>query len=571
MIESEDQDEQQLINSFPRYWMALIFILLTLFITLDEFRSPGTLGLSSSKVATVPLFNAWTIGWNADRLANGFAEYWDAPIFYPVPNSFAFSEPQPATLLVSPIVLSTGSMILGYKAYLALSLFLNGFFAALLLSRFGYHWSLQILGGIGILLLPIVHERIDVIQLVPVWGILWFWSSLVELINRPCFSRSLLLGLSYAVCFTLCIHHSLFLTILTTLASIVFLRKLIDWRRILLISNSALVGSVLVLPLILPIHKAAKEHNFSRKEELVTHLSAHPVDYLNSQPNSVIKFAAFKGSPSRQFCVGWTKMLLAAIGLIAGIRTKQRRHWILFLFMIALFAYFFSLGPSVHVGEWNPWQLLTQYLPGMSQVRSAYRFVWFVQIAVALLAIEGLRGLSQVYVKYRSRRSLHLSLGSLILVLSLLFVGETWPEKTLRAETPEFDQNEEWIEYLLKNKSQQTAIACLPFANGKMVNDYEKTAQWMCYGLKHKTPMVNGYSGFFPQEFLRITKMFESHETEVAGIERLGELGVSHIVVSRRHNNSDEIFRLNSLRYTLELVCGDQSAEVDVYSLRSRN
>ena len=182
MLESEDHDEQRLMSSFPRHWMAIIFLLLTFFITLDEFRYPGTLGLSSSKVTTVPLFNAWTIGWNADRLANGFAEYWDAPIFFPVRNSFAFSEPQPATLLVSPIVLSTGSVVLGYKAYLALSLFLNGFFAALLLSRFGYHWTLQIFGGIGILLLPIIHERIDAVQLVPVWGILWFWSSLFEFI-----------------------------------------------------------------------------------------------------------------------------------------------------------------------------------------------------------------------------------------------------------------------------------------------------------------------------------------------------------------------------------------------------
>lgn len=562
-----DQDGQQAIVSFPRYWIAMIFVLLTLFITLDEFRYPETLGLSSSNVATVPLFNAWTIGWNADRFANRFADYWNAPIFFPAHNSFAFSEPQPATLLVSPIVLATGSFIVGYKAYLVLSLFLNGLFAALLLSRLGYHWTLQILGGIGILLLPIIHERIDVIQLLPVWGILWFWSSLFELMERPSFSRSVWLGLSYAVCFTLCIHHSLFLTILTTLSSVVFLPKLFNWNRLLWISIAVLMGSLMVLPLVLPIHKATKEHNFSRQEELVIHLSAHPVDYLNSQSNSVIKFAAFEGSPSRQFCVGWIKMLLAIVGLISGIITKQRRQWILFLFMTGLFAFFLSLGPSFHIGELNPWQLLSRHSPGMSQVRSAYRFAWFVQIAVAFLAIEGLRGLFQFYVRYKSRRSLQLSLGFLLLILSILFVGETWPEKTVRADIPAFDKNEKWIEYLRTNKSQQAAIACFPFANGKLVNDFEKTTRWMCYGLKHETPMVNGYSGFFPEEYLRIAKLFENHDTEVAGIERLSELGVSHLVVSQQYSTSDVMLRLKSPRYSLEHVFADQSAAVDIYRL----
>jgi len=41
------------------------------------------LPLGTESSATVPLFNLWTLRWNADRLAHGYAGYWDAPIFFP--------------------------------------------------------------------------------------------------------------------------------------------------------------------------------------------------------------------------------------------------------------------------------------------------------------------------------------------------------------------------------------------------------------------------------------------------------------------------------------------------------
>ena len=39
-----------------------------------------------------PLLNAWTLAWDADRLAHGLQGFWDAPIFYPYRNTLAYSE-----------------------------------------------------------------------------------------------------------------------------------------------------------------------------------------------------------------------------------------------------------------------------------------------------------------------------------------------------------------------------------------------------------------------------------------------------------------------------------------------
>ena len=73
-------------------------VLLLLFLTaalcsvapvLPEFRS--SVPAPAGGVRTVPLFNVWTIIWNSVQLEERFARYWDAPVFFPEPRSFAFS------------------------------------------------------------------------------------------------------------------------------------------------------------------------------------------------------------------------------------------------------------------------------------------------------------------------------------------------------------------------------------------------------------------------------------------------------------------------------------------------
>jgi len=63
--------------------------------------------------ATVPLFNLWSLRWNADRLAHLYAGYWQAPIFHPARGTFASSEPEPLSgLAFAPIHWLTGNQVL---------------------------------------------------------------------------------------------------------------------------------------------------------------------------------------------------------------------------------------------------------------------------------------------------------------------------------------------------------------------------------------------------------------------------------------------------------------------------
>lgn len=62
----------------------------------------GHLPLGSEEAATVPLFNLWIMWWNSDRAAAGFADYWQAPIFYPARDALASLSAVAADYLVPP-------------------------------------------------------------------------------------------------------------------------------------------------------------------------------------------------------------------------------------------------------------------------------------------------------------------------------------------------------------------------------------------------------------------------------------------------------------------------------------
>ena len=118
--------------------LALLFGLWSLWLTWPVPLALGTrLPLGTEAVQTVPLFNLWTVAWNAEQARKGFVDYGDAPIFAPTRETFYFSETQPTTVVVAPLVWLTGNPLLGYNVYLLATLTLNGVFTYRLFRQVG--------------------------------------------------------------------------------------------------------------------------------------------------------------------------------------------------------------------------------------------------------------------------------------------------------------------------------------------------------------------------------------------------------------------------------------------------
>lgn len=523
---------------------------------------------------TVPMLNAWTIWWNADRLADGFAGYWDAPIFHPADGALSFSEPQPATLAVAPIVWSTGSPIPAYHAYLLGSLVLNGLFAVRLLRTMGLGWFASIAGGAGILLLPLVHHQSETLQLMPLWGVLWTLDALFRLRRNPSAWRGLELGVAFSMVFMTCVHHGLFFTLL--LAATVWLT--IPWEKrkqwLLGMALAAPISVLLLAPLLLPMKRYVDLHAFERQAETVASLSAGGEDWL-SPPALVGPYLPDSFDRGRDLCPGWLRIALATLGVFLVVtgpgNDSTGRRWTVFLAAMGLLAFVLSFGPRLHIGPWQPWTLLAEHAPGFAQVRSVYRFAYFVQLAVVLLAALGLDQMARYAHLDRHSKLAHRLICVTVLMFGAAVAFETPPKQVHLTGAPDVSYDRPWVEFLRENASADTAVVCLPFGRKPAVEYHEATTKWMLHGTRHKLPLANGYSGFFPENWFGMSRALDEDPFSEKSLAMLAGADIEFIVDGRAPSQRERSpIQARSRRFLLEHVFRDATSDVDVYRLRTR-
>ncbi|MEP3479518.1 MAG: hypothetical protein ABJZ55_09745 [Fuerstiella sp.] len=536
---------------------------------------PDSIDTKSTKSTAVAYFNAWTVGWNADRLKHGMQGYWDSPIFYPVDRTFAFSEPQPATLLVAPLVWLSDSPLVAYKAWLVICLVANGMGGVLICRRLGHRQATQWVAGFSMILLPMSQQRIDVIQLVPVWGMLWFFSTLF-LLNRRCSAgRAIECGVSFAACFALCLHHSLFLSLVMSIACVVFLPKLKNGSFVISSVIAIVVAGVLICPMVLPVLKASQEHGFVRSVKIVERLSAYPSHYIASQDNSWLDplnwFDGLKpdAKKSRRFHLGWIRMLFAVVAVVFCFRQKQNRRWTMFLILTAAAGFVFSLGLHLNLAGWKPWETVQQYVPGFQQVRNVFRFAWFVQIALMLLALSGFDALVNAWDRRRAKTGSGVFAKAMMIMLGCLLAVEVWPEPATAHYVPAAHKHRQWVNFVQQECRAGQPIVCLPMSTGNRLKEMEIETRWMLLGLGHSAPMLNGYSGFFPKPYNHIVSVVNTAQASDQLFAELLFRKVTLIVVARGFPISHQMKTFQSENFELTEVFADDVG-IDVYRLRSK-
>lgn len=508
------------------------YIALAMWSTWPLAREATTsLPLGRTPTPTVPLFNLWTLWWNADRALHGFGGYWDAPIFHPVRMTFAFSEPQPATLIVAPVIWLTGSRALAYNVYVWLSLVLNGVFAERLLRAQGVSRLPAFLGGAAMLLLPIVHWQRDVLQLIPVWGLLWTWAAFLGLSCERSWRRGCQLGVAFSVSCLMCVHHGLFLALLLAGTFWILGRRLLCRQVWLALFAAAAVALLLLGPVVLPMRRALGEHGFQRSPELITRLSAVPRDYAALSGAPLIDPGLGSSQARLQLAPGWIKLGLAVVALGFGLWRRRWRWWTLFLLATGLLAFVLSLGLRLNVYGWRPWSTLSHIVPGLAQARNVFRFAFFVQMSVVLGAAQGLYFCLLLCRKWLTSQPWRAIGWAAILAVGCVAVIETRPAAMTLARVPDAESNRAWIDFIRDQTPPGRAVASIPFAPGNKTSDFETTTEAMYFGTFHEVPLVNGYSGFFPREYFDMRGIVKESFPEEFVLRRLADAGVEFVIL----------------------------------------
>jgi hypothetical protein len=515
-----------------------------------------------------PLLNTWILAWDAHALLARPLQLFDANLFYPLPNTLAYSEHLVSTaLLAMPLNLASGEPVVAYNLSLLLSFPLAGLGMYLLVLHWTHRRGAASLAGLAFALAPYRLAAITHLQLLTIQWLPFSLLALDRLLEQPAGETGRQIGgnrrwsfvarlLSFVIFTTWQVLASWYLAVFSGLVlglySLTWLvmrsgrgTPKLKLRRLagLLLGLLAVAG--ITLPFARPYLDVLPQLQAARPPGLAASFGAQAGDFLAAAPHlramgpwteGLARRAGF--TEENTLFLGLVTPLLALLGLAAVLPVaKARTRW----HMLALVS---ILVISLALTFAGPYRLLTQWLPALTVVRVPPR--WIIP---ATLALAGLAGYGAAWLceagrgakdggraptAHRPAQAAARLLPMVACVVAGLLVAESFSAPLplavvgARADLPP-----------VYRALQQEALAQpgdwgiieLPmyvapapeFPETKRL--YASSLGW--WGL------VNGYSGFTPERQMaldRALKDFPSQEA-LQTLRRLGESGVRYVVV----------------------------------------
>lgn len=502
---------------FASYFLVACVITWPLIVNLNNGLPQGT-----ETSGTVPLFNLWTLRWNADRIFHLYQGYWNAPIFYPTQFTFALSDPQPLTGLIFTLVhVLTGNAVASYNLILLLALTMNGVGARFLLIKVGVVPGPAFLGGLLALGLPYIANELGVLQLTMLFPVFFTFSALLQFRQTPTLRAALLLGGWTGATCLFSSYYAIYLSIFMIIGVLFFVQKkhltIKAFRNLLC---CVLLTVAIVLP-VLPVQLEVTEQ-YPRSLESIRKTCAEPVDYIRLHRNAwgykTASWLRTKGGSKHYLYPGTGLLMLAVFGWVIGRRSPTKR-WVHYCATGVLLTFLLSLGLKLSIGGWQPYELLRECWPGFHQLRNSHRFASFMQIFMVGLAGFGLMSI------WRWRGAVGPRLATAFVICSLLEVLAV-PAKIY--QLPESLTEAKWIQTL--HELPPGPVAMIPFPKRRRSRLYEPITLGMLQGLEHGKPLINGYSGLFPKGYKKLRERMKAGLSRT-NLRHLRKRGTRYIVV----------------------------------------
>jgi hypothetical protein len=455
----------------------------------------GALPLGTEHEATVPLFNLWTLWWDADRVPHGFAGLWNAPIFHPMEGTFTFSEP----LLLQGVALSPlwwmgAPPAAIYNLAVLFTLVCNGLATRSLARALGAPRGAALLAALAGVTLPYTAKVLGVLPVLPLFGTIWALAALVRFGKEGGWRPAALAVLSFAAQFLAGEQMALLSLPFLLLAGLVALaEQRFRARSIATLGALAILGAIALSPIAGTVSSFHEKYGFTRSEEVVAALSAQARDFTTRPNSSRLAFPpredSYVGDTGGLF-PGFLLLGLGVAGAWVGWRQGERRLWIVCLLICVAIGGLLALGLNLRIGDWRPFASLREVVPGLGTLRSPFRAVAISQAVLAALAALALTRLASW--RGNAGRILAVALGILAATENLASPGVLVP-------TPKTPRTA-WTSWL-RQQPGKLIVAHVPYPRGLHVSDYEVEAWRMFAQIDHHRPMNNGYSGYFPSGY----------------------------------------------------------------------
>lgn len=464
---------------------------------------------------TDDLLESWTLEWDVHAMLSGpqtLQHIWDANIFYPYPDTLAFSEHLLAwAVWLLPVVLLGDTPIVSTNLGILLSTALTGWGTYLLVFWLTKNRWAGIVAGVAFAIAPYRLGHITQLHLISTHWLPFVFLTLARLIkfNR---NRDLLLLIIFTnLQFFSVINYAPLVALGAALWSLPFfylVRRRLSLSLGARLAVFALITGLLNAP-VLRLYQQVSDHmGIVRTLGDAKVYGAYLVNYILPMGNSLL-YGRLLGLPTHidyQFpgigifistFPGVVVILLALAGLLLSFRLeKSVRAVVWFTMLMAAVGFVlsfganddaFGVGAAPLVARLLPYPYLYDFLPILQGLRVPIRFALLTTVGLAILAGIGFAALSRRFLG--QDKTVALTAG----LVCLLMVAEHLPAPLPGVPVPRWGQERTWLR---DNTPSDASIIELPYylhtnrSNEEVLREYESAA--------HFRNLVNGTSGFKP-------------------------------------------------------------------------
>lgn len=548
---------------FKRFWLnnwvgAVVIMAATLL-----FFWPMAVRIDSYSEGGDAMFNAWTLARNHNCImGNGCPDYTNGNIYFPHEDTMLYSETQlSAGLLTLPLFWINDNPIFAYNVWTIISTFLCGFFVYLLakyLSR-GNEW-VSVIAGLVFAFAPFRMAAIFHLQNLSI-----FWLPLAILLILKYFDNKKRWYLPALLFVLVMLFYASWYNLVFSVAALVvllagyWLFKVVDFKKILVITSIIGLAGLATVPLALEFMRFSKETSagFNIGDQLLYQSSL--IDYVLPHEWTVVGNIFYTINPDERrnaFSLdsysyhGITLYILAAVLLVlVFINRKKTKEAFKRFGMIMTFAaigfvgFILSLGPLL---KWKsshlygsladgiglaiplPYLLIDKLIPPITFIRGVGR--WSVLFLLALCCLLA------YLVYYVSKNRLYKRYKVVIMVLlsALVFVELAPLHQIPMSPWP--------YSYNLKVPEVYRFIKDRPEINDLIIlrgdNDYPGTtmpiarAEDVMWAGYHNRNIFNGYSGYTPPEYFHTYwDLIDFHADDIP---KMQQIGIKYIVVDKQ-------------------------------------
>jgi hypothetical protein len=475
-------------------------------------------------------FFAWEMAWEIHALSTDPASLPHANIFHPLRYTLGMDEPVlGTTILALPLAVFTRDAVLLYNLTRLLTFACSGLTAYWLGRELGLRPAYAFFAGAVYAFSPI---RTDQIAHLSTLGTQWL-PLLVLFIHR--FARTgrprdaLLAALFFVLEFMACGYHGVLgLAILPVPAVVLLWGK---WKRWPLAVGAALLAGALLFPLYWMHQQALGPERYARGGGETAYYSAAVESFLATSSWNAVwgeATAPFRTIGPNNLFPGLVLPALVLVGAWLAWRAGRRpSRDVVALAALAVAAVVVALGPEVRAFGHDlfpgPFALLRTLVPVFQMIRVTSRAGIFLALPLAILGARALQALGW--------RPLAAGAIAALALAETLIVPIPMPEWTKIIDTR---QAPPAVYPWLADQPGREPIVHLPMLDVRGLERRPRFHEsvYMVYSTLHWRPLVNGYAGIEPREYVRLRELaagFPSSEFAAA----MRAVGVRYVVLHR--------------------------------------